>query len=162
MNHTKKIIASAVLLATSSLAFAASDSTSITINVTKDAYVNFIGTVDTNTTKALTLAQVDGVSTAIGDLGLESNTTGGCDVAFSSANTFKLLHDTSPGVYLHGAAEYSLGWDGATINSGALTVSLGSCDKAVADLDFNAPALPGGVVTAGIYSDTITMTVTTQ
>ena len=46
MKLTQTLIASAVLVATSSLAMAASDTTDITINVTKDAYVNLLGSLN--------------------------------------------------------------------------------------------------------------------
>lgn len=162
MKFTTKLIASALLLATGSVAFAATDTTSITINVTKDAYVNFIGTVDTATTASLTLAEVDGFTKTIGDLGLESNTTGSCSIAFTSANDFKLQHDTNAALFLHGAAQYTVDWDGDAVSSGNQTVSLATCNKAVGDFNIISPALPAGVVTAGTYSDTLTMVVTTQ
>jgi len=162
MKLTNTLIASAVLLATSSVAFAATDTTSITINVTKDAYVNFIGTVDTATTKTLTLAEADNATTTIGDLGLESNTTGTCDVVFTSSNDFKLKHDTNAALFLHGASQYTVNWDGDAVSSGSQTVSLPSCNKVVGDFDVIMPSLPVGVVTAGTYSDTLTMVVTTQ
>lgn len=162
MKFTHSLIASAVLLAASSVAFSATDTTSITINVTKDAYVNFIGTVDTATTATLTLAEVDNFTKTIGDLGLESNTTGTCDVVFASSNDFKLQHDTNAALFLHGAAQYTVDWDGDAVSSGSQTVSFASCNKAVGDFDVISPALPAGVVTAGTYSDTLTMVVTTQ
>lgn len=159
MKITKNIIASAVLLATSSLAIAATDTTTIDINVTKDPYVNLIGTLSGNVVKALTLAEVNGVTTTLGTLGFESNTTGTCTVSFASVNDYELLH--TDGVTSLG--NYSVTYAGAT-NSSASSgndVSAADCNEAATNFTMTSPSLPA-VVTAGTYSDTITMTVTTQ
>ena len=162
MKLTNSLIASAVLLATSSLAIAATDTTDIEILVTKDAYVNFIGDLQGNTTKTLSTLAVDNTTTTIGTLGTESNTTGGCDVAFTSDNDFKLKHNIDNTLFLHGAGQYTVGWKGATIQSGGVnTVSLASCDNAATGLDMTFPALPA-VVTAGTYKDILHVIVTTQ
>jgi len=163
MKFSKKIMSAAVLMASSSIALAATDTTEIEINVTKDAYVNLIGSLAGNVTNALTEAEVDGVSTVLGTLGTESNTVGGCDIDVTSINDYKLQHDVDATLYLHGAANYSVEYAGASFTSGAApTLSLASCQNAATDLSIASPALPAGVVQAGTYSDTITVTVTTQ
>jgi len=91
MKFTKTLVASAVLLATSSLAFAATDSTDIQINVTKDAYVNLVGTA-VGSTNSFTTDDIDAATVSLGTLGLESNSAGDCDMTFASANTFKLIN----------------------------------------------------------------------
>jgi hypothetical protein len=162
MTFTKNIIASAVLLATSSLAIAATDTTTVQINVTKDAYVNFIGTLSTSPTVALDVATLAGTST-LGTLGLESNTTGTCTVSFASTNDYKLVHTVDSTLNL---GTYSIAYAGVTNTSGtslSYTSGLGGCDTAGVASDFTIthPALPA-VVTAGTYNDTLTMVVTTQ
>lgn len=162
MTFSKKIISAAVLMASSSIALAATDSTQIEINVTKDAYVNIIGNLAGNVTKALTEAEVNGTTTTVGTLGTESNTVGGCDIDVASTNDFKLQHDVDATLYLHGASNYTVAYGGSTFTSGAnSTLSLASCNNAASDLQITSPAI-SGVVRAGTYSDTITVTVTTQ
>ncbi|MEB8431376.1 hypothetical protein OO007_03990 [Cocleimonas sp. KMM 6892] len=162
MKFTKSILASAVLLATSSFAIAATDTTNIEINVTKDAYVNLIGTLAGNTSVVLAEADVNGATTTLGTLGTEANTTGGCTVAVSSVNDFKLQHDTVAALYLHGASNYSVSWAGTTYTAGAPNAAtLTSCNNASSAFNMTSPAI-SGVVQAGTYSDTVTLTVTTQ
>ncbi len=162
MNLTNTLIASAVLLATSSLAIAATDTTDIEILVTKDAYVNFVGDLQGNVVKTLSLANVNNTTYTLGQLGTESNTTGTCSVGFTSDNDFKMVHDTNAALFLHGASTYDITWAGATIGSGnANTVALPTCDNAASAFNMTFPALPA-VVTAGTYKDTVHVVVTTQ
>lgn len=162
MKLTKTLFASALFLATSSLAMAANDTTDIEINVTKDAYVNFIGTLQGNVVKTLALTDVNGSTTTLGTLGTESNTTGSCTVDFTTDNDFKMVHDTDASLFLHGASQYTLAYEGATIQSGGTnSVNLTTCNNAASNMDMTSPALPA-VVIAGTYTDTIHVTVTTQ
>ena len=162
MKFSKKIITAAVLVATSSIAIAATDTTEIEINVTKDAYVNFTGSLSGNTSVALAEADVDGITTVLGNLGTESNTVGGCDIDVASVNDYKLQHDVNAALYLHGANNYTVNYAGGSFTSGAAaTISLASCNNAATDLSIASPAI-SGVVQAGTYSDTLTVTVTTQ
>ena len=162
MKLTQTLIASAVLLATSSVAMAASDTTDITINVTKDAYVNLLGSLNSNITKTLTLAEVNGATTTLGDLGAESNTVAGCNVSFSSLNDFKLVHGVDATKFLHDAAQYTVAWEGATISTGAAnTVALADCNTAASNMTMTTPNLPA-VVQAGTYSDKLTVNIVTQ
>jgi hypothetical protein len=162
MKLTQTLIASAVLVATSSIAMAASDTTDITINVTKDAYVNLLGSLNSNITKTLSLADVNGATTTLGDLGAESNTVAGCDVTFSSLNDFKLVHGVDATKFLHDAAKYTVDWAGTSIASGATnTVALADCNTAASNMTMTTPNLPA-VVQAGTYSDKLTVTIVTQ
>ena len=163
MKFTNHILASAVLLASSSIALAATDTTDIEINVTKDAYVNLIGSLSGNTVVALAEADVNGTTTTLGTLGTESNTVGACDLDISSLNDFELLLPPAEGsVPLHGGSKYDIGYATANFTSGAAnTVTLLSCNNLASNFDMNTPAI-SGVVLAGTYSDTLTVTVTTQ
>ncbi len=162
MKLTQTLIASAVLVATSSIAMAASDTTDITINVTKDAYVNLLGSLNSNTTKTLTEADVNGAAFTLGTLGAESNTVAGCDVSFSSLNDFKLVHGVDATKFLHDANQYTVAWEGSTISSGAAnTVALADCNTVASDMIMTSPNLPA-VVQAGTYSDKLTVTIVTQ
>ena len=162
MKFTTKLITTTLFIATSSFASAATDTTDIEIQVTKDAYVNFTGTLQGNVNKSLALGDVDATTTSLGTLGTESNTTGSCSVAFSSDNDFKMIHDSDTSLFLHGASNYSLAYEGSTIASGnANTVSLTSCNNTASSFDMTSPALPS-VVIAGTYTDVIHVTVTTQ
>lgn len=162
MKFSKKVLSAAVLMASSSIALAATDTTDIEINVTKDAYVNLIGSLAGNVVSTLSEADVNGTTTVIGTLGTESNTVGGCDIDISSVNDFKLQHDVDTSLFLHGANNFSVNYAGGTFTSGsAPTVSLASCNNAASDLSIASPAI-SGVVQAGTYSDTVTVTVTTQ
>lgn len=161
MKFTKTAIA-AVLFASSTIAFAATDSTDITINVTKDPYVNLIGSLSTSQDVNLTEADVTSTTTTLGTLGTESNTTGGCDLAITSANDFKLQHDTNAALYLHGASNYSINYEGTSYTSGsANTATFTTCNNAASAFNMVSPAI-SGVVLAGTYSDTLSITVTTQ
>lgn len=162
MTFTKNILASAVLLATSSLAIAATDTTTVQINVTKDAYVNFIGSLSTSPTVALDVNTIGGATTTLGTLGLESNTTGTCTVSFASTNDYKLVHTVDNALNL---GVYSISYAGVTNTSGNsgndFVSAAGGCNAVASNFDITHPALPA-VVTAGTYNDTLTMLVTTQ
>jgi len=160
MKFTKHLIASAVLLATSSIAIAATDSTTIEINVTKDAYVNLVGSLSGNAVAPLALADVNDTTTTLGTLGFESNTTGSCTVTFASANNYKLVHATDGALNL---GDYSITYAGVT-NSAASAGNnyvAATCNEAAANMTMTSPALPA-VVIAGTYSDTITVEIATQ
>lgn len=154
MTFSKKLLSAAVLVASSSIAMAATDTTNIEINVTKDAYVNLIGSaLTTFADNDLSEAQVDNVTTSLGTLGAETNTVGGCTMTITSANSFRLQHDTDLSLYLHDTATYSVNHD--------LTTYASDCNQVATPISATFPALPGGVVQAGTYSDTLTVTVVT-
>ena len=162
MTFSKKLLSAAVLMTSSSIALAATDTTEIEINVTKDAYVNLIGSLSGNTSVALAEADVDNATTVLGTLGTESNTTGSCDITVASLKDYKLEHTTAAGLFLHGTANYTVNYGGSTFTSGASSaLTQPNCNQVPSDLSITSPALPG-VVQAGTYSDTITVTVTTQ
>ncbi len=159
MKFTKHLIASAVLFATASTAMAATDSTTIEINVTKDAYVNLVGNLSGSVVTPLTLAEVDNTTTTLGTLGFESNTTGSCTVTFASAQGYKLVHATDASLDL---GAYSIEYAGVTNSAAASNDYVATtCNEVASDMTITNPALPA-VVIAGTYSDTITVEVTTQ
>ncbi|MGK0271226.1 MAG: hypothetical protein ACI88H_001883 [Cocleimonas sp.] len=163
MKFSTKLLSAAVLMASSSIALAATDSAVIDINVTKDAYVNLIGSLSGISASPLTEAEVNGVTTVLGTLGTESNTIGGCDIDITSLNDYKLQHDVNLTLFLHGAASYIVNYGLSTFSSGsAATLSQDTCNESASNLSITSPAIPAGVVLAGTYSDTLTVTVTTQ
>ncbi len=157
MNFTKTLIAAGILLASSSSVFAAAtDSTDISINVTKDAYVNLIGTA-VGSTNSFVTSDIDAKTVSLGTLGLESNSQGQCDMTFSSANGYQLKHNTSGATLVN----YEISYAGVTNSAAGANTVTQSCNTAATSLDLVSPALPA-VVDAGTYSDTVTVTVVTQ
>ncbi len=169
MKFTKTFFtsASAVFLLSSSFLVTSTfavqtDSSQIIINVTKGDFVNFTGTVDSAAAANLSIAEVTNTSTSIGTLGLESNVAGDCTVAFTSTNAYKLMNGP---IALHGAGTYSLAWNGSTINatSPSVTIAGTSCNLANTAMSIVTTGLtPANTVVAGTYTDTVSMTVTTQ
>ena len=169
MKLSTKLISAAVLMATSSMALAATDTTTIELNVTKDAYVTFTGSLKDPSTQALPagVIGVDGIAAAatnVGTLGFESNTPGSCDLKITSAKGYNLEH-TTPGTFLY-ATNYNVDYQGSNFNPSSLdTITLTTCNVLDTDLNsavvVNTPAVTG-VVAAGTYSDTLTLVVTTQ
>ncbi len=156
MKFTKTLLATGLLFASSSIAFAATNSTDIQINVTKDAYVNLIGTAVGSTNSFLT-SDIDNKTVSLGTLGLESNSQGNCDMTFSSANGYQLKHTVSNAVLVN----YEISYAGVTNSATTTNTVTQSCNTAASSLDLVSPALPA-VVNAGTYSDTLTVTVVTQ
>ncbi len=155
MKFTKTLIASAVFLVTSS-AFAATDSTDIQINVTKDAFVNLVGSA-VGSTNSFTTDDIDASTVSLGTLGLESNSAGDCDMTFASANAFKLINAGSG----NDLGTYSIKYAGATHTVGAANTHTQSCNTVASAFELESPAMPA-TVDAGVYSDTVTVTVVTQ
>ncbi len=162
MKFSKKIITSAVLFASSSIALAATDSTEIEINVTKDAFVKFTGDLAGNVSRDLTVAEVNGTVTNLGNLGTESNTVGGCDLSITSLNDFRLQHDVNSSLYLHATNKYSINYSGTSFTSGSSGLSLASCNNPASLIQIATPGFDANQVQAGTYSDILTVTVTTQ
>ena len=163
MKFTQTLIASAILLATSSIALAAPgdtlDTRSIQINVEQGAFANLTGTALTNTNNFLS-TQMDGTNLALGALGIDSNitTAGGCTLAFSSANGYNLnLGGAAAGATL---VSYALSHDGAVVPAGPTATT---CQLPEAALTFaSTSALPAAnSIAAGTYSDVVSIVVTT-
>jgi len=155
MKFTTPLIVSAVLLATSTFAFAATDTTDIQINVTKDAYVNLVGTA-VGSTNTFTTDVIDAATVSLGTLGLESNSTGDCDMTIATTNNFELKNAGSG----NSLGVYTINYGGAhTAGSGGTLTQ--SCNTVASAFSLTSPALPG-TVDAGVYADTVTVTVVTQ
>lgn len=161
MKFSKSLIASAVLLATSTVAFAATDNGSININVTQSEFVALTGTAFDNTAAApatFTTTQLDGSFTgaalSLGTVGLDSNLLGNCNIQFNSTNSFSFKDGTTTLV------GYGLTYDGAAV--AAATNIPKTCQFTAAALTLKASAaLPvANLIAAGTYSDVITVTVT--
>ena len=163
MKFSKKLITAAVLMATSSIAIAATDTAEIEINVTKDAYVNFTGDLAGNVSKDLTVTEVNGTVTTLGNLGTQSNTTGACEINISSLNDFRLQHNVEDTLYLHQTNHYTINYSGTSFTSGnSPTLNLTSCNNAASPMQIATPGFASDQVQAGTYSDILTVTVTTE
>ena len=98
MINIKTLIASSILFATGTVAFAATDTTQIDLSVTHVPYVKLIGTApgssrfygNNDIANWIFPSIVD-----LGTLGLETNVGGNCDINFSTLNNFDLLHTVS-------------------------------------------------------------------
>lgn len=153
---TPKILAP-VMLAISSMAYAASDSTTIDLAVTHIEYLNFIGTA-VGINKTVSVDDIRGGNIVnIGTLGLESTETGSCSLDFASLNGFSLKHSQGN----QRLSDYQLNYEGNTISSNT-TIVLPSCNTAASALDFLAVGKIKKNPRKGLYSDTVTLTVTSQ
>lgn len=159
MKNLKTLALSSVFLISSSVAFAATDTTDIEINVTKDAYVNLIGTA-VGSSNTFVTTDVDNATVSLGTLGLESNSAGDCDISVTSLNTFKLVHNVDATKDL---GVFSLNYGGTSFTAGAAhgNQMSQSCNTVASTFDLVHPALPA-TVDAGTYSDIVTITVVTQ
>ena len=157
MKFSQALIASAVLLATSSVALAATSTSSVEIQVTQSEFANLIGTAIAAPHTFTSADMVVGTSHSLGSLGIDSNLAGSCNMVFSSANGYKLnLGGTLAGATL---VDYALSFDGTPIVANTVN-SL--CALPEAPLSFAATtALPAAnTIAAGTYSDVVTIVVT--
>jgi len=160
MKFTKKILASAVLLATSSLAIAATQ-TAVEINVTKGVYLSFTGSLAASPKLGLNVSDISGGAYTLGDLGFASNIAGNCKIAFSSAHDYTLLHESGdPSINL---GVYILDYAGTTNTAGTNNVysTTTGCNQANQALTITHDAIPQ-TVAQGVYQDILTMEVTVQ
>jgi len=156
MKFIKPLLSSVLLFASTSIAFAATDTTNIEINVTEDAFVNLIGTA-LGSSNSFTTDVIDNATVSLGSLGLESNSTGSCDISFSSANNYKLNHLVTAATLVDYAISYA-----GVVNDGTNTnIVSTSCNTVASSLDMVSPAMPANIA-AGTYSDIVTVTVVTQ
>ena len=153
-----------MLLAFSSMIYAGSDNTEIAIEITQVEYLNLIGSaagadklLDANDIRPAT-KNGPNPTVSLGTLGLESSVTGSCTLDFVSLTGFKLKHSQGNQVF----TSYQLDYEGTTIDPTNLTMVLPSCIIAPTSLDFTATSKIKKKIRAGIYSDTVTITVTSQ
>lgn len=156
MKFTKPLFTTALFFATTSIALAATDTTDIQINVTKDAFVNLVGSA-VGSSSTFTTDDIDNATVSLGTLGLESNSSGDCDISFSSANNYKLNHEVTGETLV----DYAISYAGVS-NDGANTNNVTtSCNTVASSLDLVSPAMPA-TINAGLYKDVVTVTVVTQ
>lgn len=163
MNFSKKLITTAVLLASSSIALAVTESTDIEINVEQEAVVAFTGDLAGNVSRDLSVAEANGTVTLLGNLGTESNTVGSCDLDISSLNNFRLQHNVDATLFLHATNSYTINYVNTAFTAGAAnTVNLASCNNVASAMQIATPGFDASRVQSGTYSDILTVTVTTQ
>ena len=162
MKFSTSLIASAVLLATSSVALAAQDyATTVQINVTQGEVFNLTGDAVNSTNGGLadfTIAQMNTADVNVGTLGFAGNVVGTCSIVFASANNYALTH-TGAGTQ---TIPYQVGWNGLTISDNATNTNGVNCVTADTMLTMaSITDVSAGTFDAGTYSDVITVTVTT-
>jgi hypothetical protein len=152
------LIVTGVFLATTTAAMAAnpSDTSNIRIEVTKGKHVKLIGTA-IGQTKTFTTDVLSNNTVSLGTLGLESNSKGKCDVAFSSKNGFKL----SSAVTNKNLGTYSILHEGAIHSFNRPNSKELECNTVASNLRLRSPTIQSNIA-AGVYSDVLTITVTTQ
>lgn len=155
------------LTSAQSCAYAATESTHINIQVTHDEYVRIVGSaagsshVYSNNDVANWIFPniVD-----LGTLGLESNMQGNCDLSMTTLNNFDLLHTVSSQSLTKYKVIYESQEFGLTNNP---TLSL-PCNLTPSIIQFSPTQLvignlfPSALIQTGTYSDTVTITITTQ
>ncbi|MDX2368264.1 MAG: hypothetical protein QNK36_07665 [Colwellia sp.] len=88
---------------------------------------------------------------------MESNSTGDCDVSFSSINNYKLNHEVTGETLVDYAISYAgINNDGANANN--VTTA---CNTVASSLDWISQAMPASI-NAGVYKYVVTVTVVTQ
>ncbi len=159
MKFLKPLLVSAVFVATSSMAIAAVDTTTININVTEAPSLLLSGTVVTDgTDKDFTVAAIQAATSQtvlLGTLGSDSNISGNCNMSFASTNGFSLVDPLSSVVL----AGYSLKY-GSEAPIAVDTTYSQTCQFTAAALNMIVGTLPT-TIAAGTYSDVVTVTVAT-
>lgn len=168
MKYTNKALFAGLLFAAShTVALAATDTKSIELEVIKDTFVQLTGSAVDGNTKNINIDSIKaGNPTNLGTVGISSNIAAGagntadCTISFSTLNNYSLNHETS-GTSL---SKFLLTFQNKTVSDNAdanKDMSI-NCNLAPAELKF-APAgavLADGAIEAGVYKDTITLTIT--
>jgi len=136
------------------VADAATDSTIFDIQVKHAAFVRLIGSA-AGIDKTIAVDDIrSGNVVNIGSLGIQSTFTGSCVLDFVSLNGYSLKHSQGN----QRLSDYQLNYMGNTIASDT-TLAL-SCNTLSTALDFKATSKVKKRPRPGLYSDTITLTVT--
>ena len=160
-------VCGAVLLFSSQITSAATDTTDININVTHAPYVKFIGTAPGSTRYYGNNDIANWIFPSIvnlGTLGLESSVSGNCDINFSTTNNFKLLHTVSGNRLTRYKIIYHA-QDFSETNNPTLTIP---CNTVPTDIEFSPTQIvfgnlfPALLIESGVYRDIVTLVVTTQ
>ncbi len=160
-------VSASILCVSSAIAFAASETTEINVSVTHVPYVKLIGTApgssrfygNNDIANWIFPSVVD-----LGTLGLETNVGGNCDINFSTLNNFDLLHTLSNNSLTKYKILYQSQEFGLATNP---TLSL-PCDTVPTTIEFTPTQIvwgnlfPANWIEPGVYSDTVTVVVTTQ
>lgn len=134
--------------------YAATDSSSINMEVVYAPYVKIIGTSLGN--KVIDVDDIRGNNVVnIGTLGLESSIIGGCSFTLTSQYGFSLKHSQGN----QRLTDYQLEYMTNTITSNTTLVI--PCNTAKTSIDFKATSKVKKNPRPGFYSDIITLTVTT-
>ena len=146
------------------IAFAATDSTEIGLQVTRVDYVILTGTA-VGASRYFSVDDIKpagrrgpGPTVTLVTLGLESNMSGNCTLDFSTQNNFRLRHIVSN----KRLTRYRLEYQGTRIKANKPQIILPSCNVANSPLDFTAVGRFRRRVEAGIYRDIVTIVVTTE
>jgi len=141
------------------------DSTTIELSHTYTPYVNFTGTAPGasrfyDNDDLVTF--IFPLSVNLGTMGLESNVGGNCDLNFTTANDFKLLHTVS-NVNL---GDYTIQYQGQQFNETNNPQLVLPCTTAATNINFilNGFSFSGFdfFIDAGVYQDVVNVVVTTQ
>jgi hypothetical protein len=154
-------------LIVSSNVFAATDTTEVDISVTHTPYVNFTGTApgssrfygNNDIANWIFPSVVD-----LGTLGLESNIGGNCDINFSTANNFQLLHTVSG----NSLTKYRVIYQGQSFSQISNPTLSIPCTTLPTTIEFSPTQLVFGnlfpqlLIQSGNYQDDVSIVVTTQ
>lgn len=165
LNKLLVLFASIAALVVPHMTKADTDSTDITISHTYTPYVNLIGTAP----GASRFYDNDDIvnfifpiTVNLGTMGLESNVSGDCDLDFTTANGFRLLHMVSG----QNLANYEVLYEGQSFSQSANPGLTIPCNTTPTDIDFRILGLSLAgfdfLIPAGVYQDIVTVTVTTQ
>ena len=161
MKSLTSIFLASFLLVLSSMTYALSKNTNIAIRVTYVEFLNIVG--DARGSHYLTAAEIRPITNngpnptvLLGDLGLESSTVGNCTLGFSSLYGFSLKHSQGNQRFTN----YQLIYPPSASPIASDTIITLDCNTAPADLHFQAVGKIKKKVKAGVYSDTVTVTVT--
>ena len=162
MKSIPPLLFSSLLFALANVSFAATETTKINIQVTHDEYVKFVGTA-VGAEKNFDEDEIRPVGNvnptlSVGTFGLESNLVGSCTLSVSSLNGFSLKHSNGN----QRLADYKLNFLANTIDPNNLTIILPTCNSAASSLDFTVVGKIKKNPRPGLYSDTVTLVVTTQ
>lgn len=146
-------------------AYTADDNAVINLSYTHTAFVRFTGTAPGD----LRTYDNDDITNFgvpkpvnIGTMGLESNVGGLCDLTFTTANTFKLLHTVTN----NNLGNYKILYKNAVFNEILNPPLQISCNSVASDIDFELNSFGFSNVDpfldSGIYRDVITVEVATQ
>lgn len=134
--------------------YAATDSSIVQIQVKHIEFLKIVGTA-AGINKTIAVDDIrSGNIVNIGSLGLESSIPGDCTLAFVSLNGFSLKHSKGN----QRLSDYQLDYMTQAITSD--TTMILPCKTATTALDFKALGTVKKNPRAGLYSDTVTITVT--